>query len=201
MASQEAQQIAPPVVQVEFKPPGVAIVTLRGEHDLSTRQRLTEALAAASARPNVLVNLSECTFIDSSIVHALLMAGTSLRARDGRLELVIPPKARVVRRVAELTPLASTLPIHETRSAAVAGLRTGQHSIQLKDSRDHFGDQDTYTAKCSCGWSSEPRIGWTARRMARRDGVEHTDGGALTPRATPSAAHRMQHAANGSHQG
>ena len=135
MASQEAQRSAPPVVEVEFVPPGVAIVTLRGEHDLSSRQLLTEALAAASARSNVLVNLCECTFIDSAIVHALLLAGTRLHACGGRIELVIPPDAWAVQRVAELTPLAATLPIHETRSAGIAGFRTGRHSIQIKDSR------------------------------------------------------------------
>lgn len=144
MASQEAQRTAPSTVEVEFESPGVAIVTLRGEHDLSSCPRLTEALAEASTRPNVLVNLSECTFIDSSIVHALLSASARLRARDGRLELVIPAEPGVVQRVAELTPLAATLLIHETCGAGIAGLRTGRHSIHVKDSPALRRSRDVY---------------------------------------------------------
>jgi anti-anti-sigma factor len=132
MVSQEAQQTAPPTVAVEFEPPGVAIVTLRGEHDLSSRPLVVEALAEASVRPNVLVNLCECTFIDSCIAHALLVADTRQREHDGRLALVIPPEAWAVQRVAQFTPLAVTMPIHETRSAGIASFQAVRHAIEAK---------------------------------------------------------------------
>ena len=121
------------MVEVELKLPGVAIIALSGEHDLASKQLLSEALAAASVRSNVLVDFCECTFIDSSVVHALLVAGEKLGQRDGRLELVIPPEAEALQRVAQLASLAATLPIHETRGAGIASFRTGQHSIQVKD--------------------------------------------------------------------
>lgn len=175
MAPQHVQPAAP-AVEVEFPQPGIAIVTLRGEHDLSSKQRLNEALAKASARPNVLVDLSECTFMDSSVIAAFFLAREKLAQRAGRLELVIPPEATVIRRVAEVTLLAAIVPIHETESAAVAGLRTGRHSIRIRDLRRRFGDPLAHAAECSCGWSGEKRTGHqTAAREARRDGAVHVD--------------------------
>jgi anti-anti-sigma factor len=100
-----------------------AIVKLRGEHDLSTRPRISEALADASEQTTVLVDLSECTFADSSVVAALVVAHDELKQRGGRLEVVIPPDARAIRRLTTLARLADILPIHETRSAAETRVR------------------------------------------------------------------------------
>jgi hypothetical protein len=38
MAPQEAQQTAPRAVEVEFHRVGIAVVKVRGEHDLSSKQ-------------------------------------------------------------------------------------------------------------------------------------------------------------------
>lgn len=112
-----------PTVDLEVDPQvRTAIVKLRGEHDLGSRSRITEMLAGASDQATVLVDLSECTFADSSVVAALVVARDELRRRGGRLAVVIPPEARAMRRVAELARLADILPIHETRSAAEARL-------------------------------------------------------------------------------
>ena len=75
--------------RAEVPQPGTAIVKLRGELDLSSRARLTQVLAGASAQATVLVDLSECTFADSSVVAALVTASAELRERGGRLEVVI----------------------------------------------------------------------------------------------------------------
>jgi anti-anti-sigma factor len=176
MATQNAQPTTAPAVEVEFSLPGIAFVKLYGEHDLSSTQRLSEALAKASARRDVFVDLSECTFMDSSVIAACFLARTKLESRDGRLELVIPPEASTVRRVAEVTRLAAILPIHESRSAALAGLRTGEHVIRLRDLRARFGDTESYVAECSCGWRGKTHTGWqTAAREARHDGAMHVE--------------------------
>ena len=112
-----------PAVEVEFPEPGVACVKLRGEHDLATRQPLTEALASAGAQPHVLVDLSECTFMDSSVVAAFIASHLDLGERGGRLGLVIPPHASAIQRVAQITALADIVPIHETPAAAVESFR------------------------------------------------------------------------------
>jgi anti-anti-sigma factor len=93
---------------------GTAIVTLRGEHDLSTRAFVSEALAQVSEYARVLVDLSECTFADSCLVGALFVAHAAISERDGRLEVIIPPEATAARRLAELARLAFSVPIHAT---------------------------------------------------------------------------------------
>jgi anti-anti-sigma factor len=111
-----------PGIEFEVPQPGTAIVKLRGELDISTRARLAGVLAGASTQTTVLVDLSECTFADSSLVAALVTASAEVRKRGGRLELVIPPTARAPRRLAELARLADIVPIHESHMAACANL-------------------------------------------------------------------------------
>jgi anti-sigma B factor antagonist len=110
-------------IEVEIHSPNAAIVTLRGEHDLGSKPEVVRALVVASGCRYVLVDLSECTFIDSSVISALLQASNRLTKRDGLLELVIPSGAhQAVRNVFELMGLQRLLPIHETRAAAITYL-------------------------------------------------------------------------------
>jgi anti-anti-sigma factor len=122
MKAEEVQGTGAPAIAFEVPQTGTAIVKLRGELDVSSKLCLAHALAGASEQAKVLVDLSECTFADSSVVAALVVARDELRARGGRLEVVIPPDARAMRRLADLARLADILPIHETRSAAEARL-------------------------------------------------------------------------------
>ena len=110
-------------VDVVHDVPGLAIVTLEGEHDLSTRELLTEALQEAAAHSNVLVDLSPCTFMDSTVINVLISTAQSVRAGGERLALVIPPEQRRVARVAEMTGLDKLLAVYETREAALAAFR------------------------------------------------------------------------------
>jgi anti-anti-sigma factor len=110
-------------IWIEFCPPCIALIKLRGEHDLTSKRALTEALATASAQLNILVDLSECTFIDSTVIAALFRASESLRPRNGRLELLVPQSSTTIRHLAKITALDKLLPIHETRSAAIASFQ------------------------------------------------------------------------------
>jgi anti-anti-sigma factor len=113
---------------VELHAAGIAVVKLRGEHDLGGKAALVKALSAASEQLNVLVDLSECTFMDSSVIAALVPVVRSLNESDGRLELVIPPEATNLHRVAKLTGLADFVPIHETQSAGFASFQPREHT-------------------------------------------------------------------------
>jgi anti-anti-sigma factor len=176
MAAQNTHEAAAPAaVEVELRRADIAFVRLRGEHDLSTKPRLTEALTEASAKRNVLVDLSECTFMDSSVIAALFLARTKLDLRDGRLELVIPREAATLQRTAEVTALGVMLRVHETQAEGLASFRGDDHSTHVRDQRSRFGDPDARAAQCSCGWQGETRTGRTAERVARRDGMEHVD--------------------------
>ena len=66
-----------------------AVVTLGGEHDVASRDAIAEAFGVAATGRDLLVDLSECSFIDSTIIKLLLHTMRSLEDRDGRLELVI----------------------------------------------------------------------------------------------------------------
>ena len=112
----------PGTVEVAHAAPGLAVVSMRGEHDLSTAPELMRALERAAAGSNVLVDLSECSFIDSTVIKAFVKTANTIHARGERLVLVIPPDQTQVARVAEMTQLAKLFPIHAARDAALASL-------------------------------------------------------------------------------
>jgi anti-sigma B factor antagonist len=110
---------------VHHEAPGLAVVTLRGEHDLSTEGALTQALEEAAAHSNVLVDLSDCDFVDSTVIAALLRVARMVTERGERLALCIPDAQRQITRIAEMTQLGELLPIHTSRAAALASLQGG----------------------------------------------------------------------------
>jgi anti-anti-sigma factor len=170
-----ARDLAAPAVEVAFHRLGVAIVTVRGAHDLGRTQELGDAIAAAGPQLNVLVDLSECTFMDSSVAALLFAAAGDLEELGGTLALIIPPKATPIQRVAKLTGLTEAMPIHATRGAAIASVRHNEHVINIRDLRLRFGDPEVRSAECSCGWSGEAHTGRTAERSARREATLHVD--------------------------
>jgi anti-sigma B factor antagonist len=126
----DQQEPTPPIgdqrqrgtVGVGHQASGLAVVSLRGEHDISTQPDVTEALEQAAAHSDVLVDLSECSFMDSTVVAALIKAAQAAHARDERLVLVIPANQKNITRVAEITHLGSILTVHTSRSTALASL-------------------------------------------------------------------------------
>jgi stage II sporulation protein AA (anti-sigma F factor antagonist) len=108
---------AAPEVEIEIHELArTAIVTLRGEHDLTTQSRVRDALTLAGEQPTVLVDLSECTFADTSLINSLIVANAIITQRAGHLEVVIPPQASSAHRLAKLTRLEQIMPIHATRN-------------------------------------------------------------------------------------
>ena len=109
-------------ITIAHHAPGLTIVALLGEHDISTEPRLSRALNEAAKRSDVLVDLSECRFIDSSVIRVLASAARAAAARGERLELAIPATQAPIRRISELARLDELLTIHDTREAALASL-------------------------------------------------------------------------------
>jgi anti-anti-sigma factor len=102
-----------PSVEVELRPARapafVAAVRLRGEHDMATVPRILEALEPIDG--SVLVDLSECSFIDSSAINAFV-ADARRRAREGhRLELLVPAENAMVGRTLQVSGLDVFLPV------------------------------------------------------------------------------------------
>jgi anti-sigma B factor antagonist len=100
---------------------GLAVLTISGEHDLSTapelRRRLDGLLDEGTA---TVVDLSPATFIDSSILGVILDGRR--RAADAELGFAVVHSngADAVDRVLEVTGLRSELPVHARREEAVA---------------------------------------------------------------------------------
>jgi anti-anti-sigma factor len=171
-----ARVLAEPAVEVAFHRLGVAIVTVRGELDASRVQALSAALTAAGPQLNVIVDLTECTAVDSPAAGAIMAAGDELDGRGGSLALVVPPKASAVQRVVKLSGLADAVAVYATRGGAIASVRHTEHVINIRDLRLRFGDPDLHAAECSCGWRGESHVGRTAERSARREATLHIDG-------------------------
>jgi anti-anti-sigma factor len=95
---------------------------MRGEHDLSTEPTLSRALAEAAAHSNVLVDFSECSFTDSTVIAAVIQAAQTAHACAKRLVAVIPPEQQGVFRVAEMMGIGDTLAIYRSRESGLAHL-------------------------------------------------------------------------------
>src|SRR3954451_21341240 len=81
-------------VELSCPSASLAIVELVGEHDLGDYKNLAESLALAAARRrHVLVDLSRCAFIDSTVVALLLAARDEVTSDPGRGSLLLPPRA------------------------------------------------------------------------------------------------------------
>jgi anti-anti-sigma factor len=113
-------------VRLELLAPEIAVVTLTGEHDLSSKEDVGTALARAGAQRQVVVDLSECAFLDSTVLGLLVVTCQRQGERDGRLELVVPADAASIRRTMRIAGLTTFLTIHETREQALAALRAAE---------------------------------------------------------------------------
>jgi anti-anti-sigma factor len=81
------------------------VIHVRGELDLASAPLLSDALAAAAANGTlpVILDLSKVTFIDSSALRALVLAGRDLSERGRTLQ--IGPRSEMVSRVLAMTSL------------------------------------------------------------------------------------------------
>lgn len=107
---------------------GIRVIAVRGELDLSTAPELERPLeeAIASGDASVLVDLSECEFIDSTGIALIVRTWQQLDQGangGGTGRVVICSHNDQVRRVLEITGLELSIPIHSSRDDALAALR------------------------------------------------------------------------------
>jgi anti-anti-sigma regulatory factor len=89
----------------------ITVVVVYGEHDHASRGLLRDALRALET--NVIVDLSWCAFIDSSIVALLLEKHAEL-VRAGRwIELIVPVRNRELSRTIERLGVGHLVPVRE----------------------------------------------------------------------------------------
>jgi anti-anti-sigma factor len=80
--------------------PYSAVVTLHGSHDLTTSGDLKRALAPL--RGDVLLDLSDCEFIDSTVIGLMIGKARALRREGSYLELLVEPASQVERALESL---------------------------------------------------------------------------------------------------
>ena len=105
---------------------GVRVVTVRGELDLSTAPDLEAQLEAAlAAGESVMIDLTECEFIDSTGIALIVRTWQQIEAADGAREFVICSDDDQVGRVLEISGLNVSIPVLQSRDEGLAALRDG----------------------------------------------------------------------------
>jgi anti-anti-sigma factor len=107
---------------------GVQVIAVRGELDLSTAADLERPLeeAVSSGDASVLIDLTECEFIDSTGIALIVRAWQRLDGAadgEGSGRVVICSDNEQVLRVLEITGLDLSIPTHGSRDEALAALR------------------------------------------------------------------------------
>ncbi len=95
------------------------VIALSGEVDLYTAPELKQQLleVIGNGAKDVIVDLSDTTFIDSTTLGVLVGGVKRLRPNGGQLTLVCSD--RNITKIFEITGLDKVFPIHATRSEAV----------------------------------------------------------------------------------
>lgn len=93
---------------------GACVVTLRGEWDVSNRERLRDALVGLGTQRDVIVDLRQASFFDSTALAELIGLYKRLGAQNRRLEALVGDSN--MRRLLELTSLDGLIGIAPTRA-------------------------------------------------------------------------------------
>ncbi|MEX2253274.1 MAG: STAS domain-containing protein [Thermoleophilaceae bacterium] len=97
------------------------VIELGGEVDLYTAPEFKERLVQLieDGKKQIVVDLSEATFIDSTTLGVLVGGVKRLRPEGGALTLVCSDEN--ITKIFEITGLDRVFPIHATRDEALAG--------------------------------------------------------------------------------
>jgi len=103
----------------------VVVVVVEGEHDIYTAPTLRERLDEAIGRGGgIVVDLTGATFVDSSVLGALLAARRrALEAKQGFIVCVGASVEPGVQRILDITGLTPVLPVVSERAAAIETVR------------------------------------------------------------------------------
>jgi stage II sporulation protein AA (anti-sigma F factor antagonist) len=117
-----------PVFEItsERDPEGVFVVRVRGELDISHEEDLRVALerGVSENQGGIVVDLTECEFIDSSGVRALLMGREAQREGGaGEAALAIASGNAQIIRILSVMGIDEAIPVRPTVQAAIAELQ------------------------------------------------------------------------------
>jgi len=111
----------PNAVEIQSASSSLAIVSLVGDHGLSDVTSLRVVFARAAIRaPNVIADLSRCSFADSTVIEVLIHAQTIITKDHGRFAVALPEEPNAVSRLAQLVHLSELMPTYASLAEALA---------------------------------------------------------------------------------
>jgi anti-sigma B factor antagonist len=103
-------------------PDDVFVVRVTGEVDMSHEEELRGELrtAVAAEAKGIVVDLTECEFIDSSGVRALLLSREAQHPEDGAERLAVAASSQQIIRILSVMGIDRVIPIRPTVEEAAA---------------------------------------------------------------------------------
>jgi anti-anti-sigma factor len=115
----------PDLVRVErIAGDGVSILVVDGEIDLSNADEFEQELRAVAGAPRLIVDLTLCTYIDSSGLNALVRA-THRPGDEGAFAVVAGPETR---RILEIAGLEEVFTVYPSRDEALLA-ESGEEAV------------------------------------------------------------------------
>jgi anti-sigma B factor antagonist len=96
-------------IAVEGLPQGGKHLRIAGELDLATVGELERVLEATDASEPLVIDLTECSFLDSSAVRVIMQAADKAEG-EGVISVVAPSPG--IRKTLEIARVDAMLPIH-----------------------------------------------------------------------------------------
>jgi anti-anti-sigma factor len=105
-------------------PDGVRVVRLVGEVDMSHEEELRGELSSAveSDARGIVVDLTECEFIDSTGVRTLLLSREAQQPEDGSVKLAVAAASEQILRILTVMGIDQAIPIRPTVEEASSAL-------------------------------------------------------------------------------
>lgn len=103
---------------------GTRVVRIAGEIDIAHEDEVRSALSRAidEAKAGVVVDLTDCGFIDSTGVRALLLGREAQREQENEARLAVAASSKQVLRILSLMGVDREIPIRPTVDEAIAEL-------------------------------------------------------------------------------
>jgi anti-sigma B factor antagonist len=111
-------------ISSEQGPEGVQVVRVEGEVDIAHEEELRSELQLAGSQgpKGIVVDLTECEFIDSSGVRALLLSRESQDSGAGSEPLAVAASSEQILRILSVMGVDKVIPVRPTLEEAAAEL-------------------------------------------------------------------------------
>jgi anti-sigma B factor antagonist len=105
-------------------PDGIQVVRVVGEVDIAHEEELRRELQQAESQGSdgIVVDLTECEFIDSSGIRALLLSRESQGSEKGSEQLAVAASSEQILRILSVMGVDKVIPVRPTLEEAAAEL-------------------------------------------------------------------------------